>query len=90
MLHSKNTTIRQQPSGEIYYADSGEPLQYFRDGRLMWTEDPHTMPRKTRYKIDIKNVARQSTTICADVQLVLHFQAILRILNSTIECHKKS
>lgn len=27
------------------------PLQYFSDGRPMWTEYPHPTPHKTRYKI---------------------------------------
>ena len=31
-----------------------EPVEYFNDGRVHWTENPHPMPHKTRYKIDIK------------------------------------
>ncbi len=45
-------TPEQKKVCEIQNAD--EPLEYFHDGRLMWTEDPHPMPHKTRYKIDIK------------------------------------
>ncbi len=50
-------TPEQRTVCEIQSAD--EPLQHFHDGRLMWTEDPHPMPHKTRYKIDIKPDVRQ-------------------------------
>ena len=42
----------KKQKGEVQNAD--EPLQYFHDGRLMWTEDPHPAPHKIRYKIDVK------------------------------------
>lgn len=45
-------TPEQQRKCEIQEAD--EPLQYFSDGRLMVTEDPHPTKHKTRYKIDIR------------------------------------
>jgi hypothetical protein len=34
--------------------DADEPIDHFSDGRADWTENPHPMPHKTRYKIDIK------------------------------------
>ena len=34
--------------------DGDEPIQYFHDGTVMWTEDSHPMPHKAGYKIDIK------------------------------------
>jgi hypothetical protein len=37
---------------EIQNAD--EPVNHFSDGRVDWSENPHPMPHKTRYKIDIK------------------------------------
>jgi hypothetical protein len=45
-------TSDQKRTCEIQSAD--EPLQYFKDGRLMVTEDPHPTSHKTRYKIDVK------------------------------------
>ena len=44
-------TSEQQKICEIQNAD--RPLQYFFDGRLMQTEEPHPTSHKTRYKIDI-------------------------------------
>lgn len=45
-------TPEEQRVCEIQDAD--EPFQFFTDGRLMVTEDPHPTPHKTRYKIYIK------------------------------------
>jgi len=45
-------TPDQQKVCEIQNAD--EPLSYFYNGKVNWTEDPHPTPHKTRYKIDIR------------------------------------
>jgi hypothetical protein len=33
--------------------DADEPVGHFSDEKIRWTENPHPMPHKTRYKIDI-------------------------------------
>ena len=50
-------TPEQQKSCEIQDAD--EPLQYFQNGQVMWTEDPHPVQHKKRYKIDVRREISQ-------------------------------
>lgn len=45
-------TPDQQKICEIQDAD--QPLQYFSDGRLMMTEEPHPTLHKIRYQIDVR------------------------------------
>jgi hypothetical protein len=45
-------TSDEQTNCEIQSAD--EPIDRFSDGRVDWTENPHPISHKTRYKIDIK------------------------------------
>ena len=53
-------TSDQQKVCEI--EDANEPVDHFNDGMLHWTENPHPMPHKTRYKIAVKlDVIRQIT-----------------------------
>jgi hypothetical protein len=53
-------TPDEQKVCEIQNAD--EPIDHFIDGRVQWTENPHPMSHKTRYKIDIKPALSQQIT----------------------------
>jgi hypothetical protein len=45
-------TPEQQQKCSIQNAD--EPVDHFSNGKLLWTENPHPMPHKTRYKVAIR------------------------------------
>ena len=45
-------TPEQQQKCSIQNAD--EPVDHLSNGKLLWTENPHPMPHKTRYKIAIR------------------------------------
>ena len=45
-------TPEQQQKCAIQNAD--EPVDHLSDSKLLWTENPHRVPHKARYKIDIR------------------------------------